>query len=71
MKNKGSRDLKYNKALIICHGKSEYHIARYIKSNLRLPISIFANQNGATSIQITSLKSIFKLLNLVYLKLLI
>lgn len=59
MKNKSLRKLNYNKAFIICHGKSEYHIARYIKSNLRLPIEIFANQKGATSIQITSLKSIF------------
>lgn len=59
MKNKDFRKWNYNKAVIICHGKSEYHIARYIKSNLRLPIEIYANKNGASSIQITSLKSIF------------
>ena len=59
MKNKKIRKLNYNQAFIICHGKSEYHIAEYIKSNLRLPVKIFANQNGASSIQITALKTVF------------
>lgn len=47
---------KYNtKAIIICHGKSEVILCKSIKSNLRMPIEIASNNNGESSIQITSL----------------
>lgn len=46
---------KYLQAIIICHGLSEYHIAGYLGSNLRLNIGIYAEQKGKSSIQINSL----------------
>jgi len=45
----------YTKAVIICHGKSELKLADYIRSNLKLPIRSYADNNGKTSIQIASL----------------
>ena len=48
----------YTKAVVICHGKSEVCMVRYIYTNLHLPIKIYANNNGKNSIQITSLKTL-------------
>lgn len=45
----------YTKALVICHGLSELHIAKYIYTNLHLPVRTYAKDNGKHSIQITSL----------------
>lgn len=51
------RKLSYTKAVIICHGKSEVQICKYIKQNLRLSIEISARKNGSLPIQINSLES--------------
>ena len=45
----------YCRALVIAHGASEYQIASYIKSKLRLPMEISARDSGRHSIQINSL----------------
>lgn len=50
--------LIYTRGAVIVHGKSEYQIARYIYTNLRLPIRIIAEHNGRKSIQINGLKGI-------------
>ena len=50
--------LNYTRCLIIVHGKSEYHLTRYIYTNLHLPDKIFSRDNGSTSIQITALLDI-------------
>lgn len=42
----------YCKGIIIADGKSELLLAEHIKSNLHLPIEIYAESNGKTSIQI-------------------
>ena len=52
---KKNRPCRYTKAVVICHGKSEWYITRYIYTNLHLPIELYAKDNGAHSIQITSL----------------
>lgn len=52
---KKRRPLNYTKALVICHGRSEYQIAQYVITNLRLPVKIYAKDNGKHSIQITAL----------------
>ena len=49
------RKLNYCKGVVIAHGKSELLLAEHIKSNLHLPIEIYAESNGKTSIQIDSL----------------
>ena len=49
--------LKYTKAVVIVHGKSEKQICQYIKSKLRLKIEIYSDKNGEKAIQITSLKN--------------
>lgn len=54
------RKPNYCKGIIIAHGKSELLLAEHIKSNLHLPIEIYAEKNGKSSIQIDSLKTIFK-----------
>ena len=41
----------YCRGIIIAHGKSELLLAEHIKSNLHLPIAIYAESNGKTSIQ--------------------
>lgn len=51
------RRLNYTRCAVICHGLSEVHIARHIRSNLRLKIEIISKNNGHSSIQITSLMS--------------
>lgn len=50
--------LNYTKAIVIVHGKSEKQICQYIKSKLRLKMEIVSNNNGESSIQITSVKQI-------------
>lgn len=52
------KKLNYCKGIIIAHGKSEFILAEHIKSNLHLPIEIFALKNGKTSIQIDGLMNI-------------
>lgn len=49
------RNPNYCKGIVIAHGKSELLLAEHIKSNLHLPIKIYAENNGKTSIQIDSL----------------
>jgi hypothetical protein len=56
---KGSKlESNYNRAVVMVHGLSEYCIARYIKSNLRITIEPYGERNGRKSIQITGLKTI-------------
>ena len=52
------RKPNYCKGIVIAHGKSELLLAEHIKSNLHLPIEIYAESNGKTSIQIDSLMTI-------------
>lgn len=52
--------IKYTRAVIICHGKSELILVQNIKSNLRLKIEIDSKNNGDSSIQITSLLHFLK-----------
>ena len=49
------RKPNYCKGIVIAHGKSELLLAEHIKSNLHLPIEIYSESNGKTSIQIDSL----------------
>ena len=48
----------YCKSVVIVHGKCELLLAEYVKSNLHLPIEIYAENKGKTSIQIDGLKNI-------------
>ena len=50
--------INFCKGVIIAHGKCELLLVEYIKSNLHLPIEIYAENNGKTSIQIDSLKKV-------------
>lgn len=50
--------LNYLKGIVICHGKSEVFLARFVCSNLHLNIKTYSKKNGANSIQINSLKSL-------------
>lgn len=47
-----TKDILRTPAIIICHGKSEKLIAEYLKSNLKIPIAIEAENKGNSSIQI-------------------
>ncbi|MEG1312402.1 MAG: hypothetical protein RSD47_10405 [Romboutsia sp.] len=47
---------QYTRAVIIVHGKSEEHICKYIKSNLKVKIEIY--KNNKSSIQITDLNKL-------------
>ena len=49
------KDLKYTRGVVIVHGKSELHLVKYIKTNLRLPVIIEAEKGGNSSIQINGL----------------
>lgn len=49
----------YTEILVVVHGKSEYELATYIRSNLRIKLAIEAENKGKNSIQINSLKNIF------------
>lgn len=51
-----SNSLNYTKAAVIVHGKSEFHIVRYIYTNLHLSVKIIAENKGKSSIQINGLK---------------
>ena len=48
----------YVKGVVVCHGKSEWLMSKYISSNLHLRIKSYAKDNGKHSIQITSLKGL-------------
>ncbi len=52
------QQLNYTKAIVIVHGKSEKQICQHVKSKLRLKMEIVSNNNGESSIQITSVKQI-------------
>ena len=52
MKEKNTRPLKNLKAIMIVHGKSEKIICKFIGSNLRIPIHVESDKNGAKSIEI-------------------
>lgn len=52
------RKPNYCKGIVIAHGKSELLLAEHIKSNLHLPIEIYSESNGKTSIQIDSLMTV-------------
>lgn len=52
------QQLNYTKAIVIVHGKSEKQICHHVKSKLRLKMEIVSNNNGESSIQITSVKQI-------------
>ena len=53
-----SLNINYTKGVVICHGKSEICLSKYISSNLHLSIKPYSNNHGKNSIQITSLKTI-------------
>ncbi len=48
--------LNYTKGAVIVHGKSEFHLVRFIYTNLHLPVKIIAENKGKSSIQINGLK---------------
>lgn len=52
------RKPNYCKEIVIAHGKSELLLAEHIKSNLHLPIEIYSESNGKTSIQIDGLMGV-------------
>ena len=51
-------NINYTKGVVICHGKSEVCLVKYIYTNLHLPIKIYSKNNGKNSIQITSLTTL-------------
>ena len=53
-----SPKMNFLQGLVICHGKSEWQMSRYISTNLHLNIKSYAKNQGKHSIQITSLMSI-------------
>lgn len=48
----------YVNGVVICHGKSELLMVRYISSNLHLRVKPYAKDKGKYSIQITALKKL-------------
>ncbi len=48
----------YIRIIVIAHGKSELLLAEHIKSNLHLPIQIYAENHGKTSIMIDGLPNV-------------
>lgn len=52
--------LNYCKGVVICHGKSELCLVKYITTNLHLNIKTYAHEKGKSSIQITKLPDILK-----------
>lgn len=48
--------LRYTKCAVIVHGKSEFHLVRFIYTNLHLPVKIISKDKGKGSIQINGLK---------------
>lgn len=57
--------LKYTRCAVIVHGKSEFHLVRFIYTNLHLPVKIISKDKGRGSIQINGLED---LLNKKYFK---
>lgn len=55
-----SSKINYLSGVVICHGKSEVNMVRYITTNLHLNIRQFSKHNGKNSIQITSLNSVLQ-----------
>ena len=53
-----SDTLKYTKCAVIVHGKSEFHLIRFIYTNLHLPVKIISKDKGRGSIQINSLNGL-------------
>lgn len=53
-----SDTLKYTKCAVIVHGKSEFHLTRFIYTNLHLPVKIISKDKGRGSIQINGLKDL-------------
>jgi len=53
-------NVHYIKGVVICHGKSELCMTRYISTNLHLRIKPYARDKGESSIQITALDSVLK-----------
>lgn len=49
------KKLSYLNGVVICHGKSELCVAKYITTNLHLRIKTHARDKGESSIQITGL----------------
>lgn len=48
----------FTEIMVIVHGKSEYEMCSYIKSNLKIKLEIISEKKGKNSIQISSLKNI-------------
>lgn len=48
----------YVNGVVICHGKSELNMTRFISSNLHLNVKPYARDGGKHSIQITALNSV-------------
>lgn len=48
----------YCKGIVIAHGLSELLLGQHIRSNLHLPIEIYSENNGRTSIQIDGLMKV-------------
>ena len=59
-----TRDPKYCRVIIICHGKSEKILFSKLKSLLKLPIKVVANDNGNSSIKIQGIRSYLNQKNL-------
>ena len=53
-----SDTLKYTRCAVIVHGKSEFHLIRFIYTNLHLPVKIISKDKGRGSIQINSLNGL-------------
>lgn len=49
--------LKYTRCAVIVHGKSEFHLVRFVYTNLHLPVKIISKDKGKGSIQINGLKA--------------
>ncbi|WP_261809799.1 hypothetical protein [Levilactobacillus humaensis] len=56
LKNKHHRKIIRSRTLVICHGLTEYYLARYLKSSLRIPLDI--KRRTDSSIQITALQQV-------------
>ncbi|MGN0592193.1 MAG: hypothetical protein ACI4JQ_02970 [Ruminococcus sp.] len=54
------RELSYLKGIVIVHGKSEYTIVEYIRTNLHLTMKTYGKDKGKHSIQITSLMHVLE-----------
>ncbi len=50
--------LEYTKCAVIVHGRSEFHLVRFLYTNLHLPVKIISRNKGRESIQINGLKDL-------------